>query len=263
MAAIKLVDVVDQANKLLHACQDMAALDPVTDDNLKQVKRVAQVIRDAVTFLRPLKDVGDKADDMTNDGLADAIKHKAELMKLIDLTAAPVDKPSQLKELFANVSTSLIDAQKSLNESSLKYTSQLDPRLPPTLYGIPNVKAEMRVGFNEIDGKGINLFFFTKTHQKQQFAESVVSFEVVGTPPPPGPAAYGDYVVPIPRLLVVGEVREALLDQIIADKKVPATAPYLSTRDRAVVLRYERVGDEAINRYLVFWVSQRAAQTGS
>ena len=117
----------------------------------------------------------------------------------------------------------------------------------------------MRVGFNKLEAKGVNLFFLNTSRQKQEFAESVVSFEVVGTPPQPGPISYGDYVVPIPRLIVVGETREDILNEIL-NRKILTGATYTNTRDKAVVLRYEPTQDGRVNRYLVIWYAQKANQ---
>jgi len=260
---IKILEVVKKADDLVRACQEVLAIETVTDATLPDARTVGTHLLAAVDVLRALDPLHDRGKDHEKADKPDkAAKAVNDLKKLISLEAPKVEQPSELRELFSNISNSLINAQKELNRTSLDYVASLDPRLPPTLYGIPNVKAEMRVGFNKIEGKGINLFLFTNTSQKQQFAESVVSFEIAGTTPPPGPAVYGDYVVPIPRLLVVGQTRERLLDQIIAEKKV-AGAPYLNTRDKVLVLRYERDQTIAFNRYLVLWVSQRANQSGT
>jgi hypothetical protein len=184
-----------------------------------------------------------------------------KILAMVGLKPTSGEKPNDLQSLFRNISTSLIGAQKELNRSSLEYSASLDPRLPQTLYGIPSVKAEMRVGFNKIEGKGVNLFFFTSSKQKQEFAESVVSFEVTGTPPPPGPITYGDYVVPIPRAIVVDDTREALLDEILKQELVKGLT-YVNTRKQALVLRYETKEDEHVNKYLVIWYGQKANQEG-
>jgi len=158
-----------------------------------------------------------------------------------------VQKSNKLEELFTNVSTSLIDAQKALNKSSLLYAAELDPRLPQTLYGIPNVKAEMRVGFSKVEGRGINLFLFTSSSQKQEFAESTVSFEVVGTPPPPGPAPFGDYLTSIPSFLVVGRERDDLVQALTVQ---PPGKPKITDKEcvdhpeLALVLRYTPLESE-------------------
>lgn len=205
-------------------------------------------------------DLADAADDVGSAGnLASAQTKVAKLLTMVDVSETSDQRPSDLQRLFRNISTSLISAQKELNQSSLEYAASLDPRLPQTLYGIPSVKAEMRVGFNKLEEKGVNLFFLTSQKQKQEFAESVVSFEVIGTPPPPGPTSFGDYVVPIPRLIVVDGTREAILNEILARKILTGTT-YTSTRDRAVVLRYQPSDDGRTNKYLVIWYAQKGSQ---
>jgi hypothetical protein len=269
---IKIPEVVQKADDLLKACQNFLALGSITDATLPNAKAVGTNLAALAEYFKNASwdTLRSKAKDLASADKVDKAKTAADKVReLISLEAeeptslepAKAEQASELRTLFSNVSNSLINAQKELNKSSLEYVGSLDPRLPPTLYGIPNVKAEMRVGFNKIEGKGINLFLFTKSSQKQEFAESVVSFEIMGTAPPPGPAVFGDYVVPIPRLLVVGPTREKLIAQILKEKKVEGKT-YENTRDKALVLRYEQGEEESFNRYLVLWVSQRADQSG-
>ncbi|HXM33616.1 MAG TPA: hypothetical protein VN920_00375, partial [Pyrinomonadaceae bacterium] len=165
-----------------------------------------------------------------------------------------------LSEFMQTVSSSLIESQKALNKTSLDYISTLESHFPPAYYGIPSIKAEMKVGFQEMKGKGINLLLFTKSEQKNQYAESTVTFEVVGSPPPPGPVVFGDYVAPIPRFLVVGKKRAELIEQIESDQKL-TTNIYANTRDQAIVLCYELQPDVDHIRYLVIWPAQKANST--
>jgi hypothetical protein len=178
-------------------------------------------------------------------------------------TTAPKDQHIDLREFFHNVSSSLIDAQAALNRSSLQYVSTLDPRFPPAYYGIPNVKAEMRLGFQEVKEKGVNLILIKDSTTKSNYAESTISFEVVGTPPPPGRASYGEYAVPVPRFLVVNPKRGALLERLRVENKLPDK--YLITEPYATVMHYEAIldsklqpggiapPDDNITRYLVVW----------
>ncbi len=163
-----------------------------------------------------------------------------------------------LHELFANVSNSLLTAQKELNRNSLEYVANLDPNIPPAYYGIPSVKAEMHVGFSQMKQQGINLILFSSMQQKQQFAESTVTFEVVGAPPPPGPTRFGEFVVPIPRLFIVGAKRDEVLNKVW--EKLDAKR-FANGRDAAVVLRYEESQTPPASppkpkmppRYFVIW----------
>lgn len=102
----------------------------------------------------------------------------------------------ELSEFFANVSTAVIDAQKNLNAFSGAYVDELEKsnsRIPPTYFAIPNIKAEMKLGFSEMTSKGVNVILFKNEQQKKQYVESTVTFELVAAPPlpgrPPEPAA--------------------------------------------------------------------------
>ena len=256
--AIKIVDVIDYANKLLRACQQLVAIGTITDTTLGSAKELGKALSEAAKFLndQPFDTLRKSADKLETANLANANTFKNEVLGQVDLQAAPVEQPNKLQDLFATVSNSLIEAQKDLNDSSLQYASDLDPRLPQTLYGIPTVKAEMRVGFNEIRASGINLFLFTKSHQRQDFAESVVSFEVVGSPPPPGPAAYGDYLVPVPRFIVTGERRARILEKL--KDKITGDL-YDKNKKFAVVLRAELTAEQKEQRFFVQWVARQEA----
>ena len=157
-----------------------------------------------------------------------------------------------LQKFFENVSTSLIEAQKDLNKQSLdyiKHTQNRSPRLPPAYYTIPSVKAEMKVGFSQISQRGVNLVLFTNKDQRDNYGESTISFELVSAPPPPGPTLFGDYVVPVPRFIVLGEKRENILR--FAQHRSPILKNQLqfaSLQHEAVVLQYEHGKDACWRR---------------
>ncbi len=95
----------------------------------------------------------------------------------------------ELSEFFANISTAVIDAQKNLNAFSGAYVSELEKnnsRIPPTYFAIPNIKAEMKLGFSDMTSKGVNVILFKNEQQKKQYVESTVTFELVAAPPLPG-----------------------------------------------------------------------------
>lgn len=257
MADSKKIDtkLVALASDLLSVLNELLNLGEITKENLQAANEVGTRLSKAAQDLDlPFKELKKSADKLKGDDtFKDANDDVKDIMTRIDLKPLPLQRSKELKDLLANVSDSLISAQKSLNESSLQYASELDPRLPQTIYGIPSVKAEMRVGFSEIKSRGINLFLFTRKEQRDQYAESTVSFEVVGTPPPPGPAAYGNYVVPIPRFLVIGDKRA----EILAKLKDKITGQiYTDNEKYAVVLRYEPSGEKKEEQYFVQWMGK-------
>ncbi|MDQ3820613.1 MAG: hypothetical protein M3362_23420, partial [Acidobacteriota bacterium] len=95
----------------------------------------------------------------------------------------------QLSRFFTHVSKAVIDAQKDLNVFSLNYIKELEntdnPRIPPNLFVIPKVEAQMKVGFSQSTTQGVNVIIFTNKEQKQNYAESTITFEIVSAPPLP------------------------------------------------------------------------------
>jgi hypothetical protein len=242
--------------KAKSVADSLSAAPPKLDDASAALKEIAAlIINDPISANASLVETN-------TSGSSGALITAKTAADDTDKETGTKDKNIDLGEFFRNVSSSLIEAQAALNKSSLQYVSTLDPRFPPAYYGIPSVKAEMRVGFQDIKDKGINLILIKDTTTKNQYAESTVSFEVVGTPPPPGPATYGDYVVPVPRFLVVEPQRSELLDRLKSETGAKLPDKYTTTQPYAMVLRYESSQDipgagltanDSIKRYLVLW----------
>lgn len=188
---------------------------------------------------------------------------EASLKKLKDqigtLVPDEVQDELKLENFFTDVSQSLITAQTELNTRSLEYARSLDGRILPVYYSIPSLKAEMKVGFSQTSGKGVNLILFSKKEERERFGESTVSFELVAVPPTPGMAGS-----PIPGFLVSGEEKNRLIEKI--NKQAPEEAKkknkeelftrFKHTIDNDLVLVLRDTGVESEKRYLVFWPSQ-------
>lgn len=99
-----------------------------------------------------------------------------------------IEESTELSTFFKNISNSVIEAQKQLNQLSEDYVEELEHTkspVPPTFFAIPSLKAEMKLGVSEMTSKGINVLIFKNEQQKDRFFESSVTFEVVSTPPAP------------------------------------------------------------------------------
>jgi hypothetical protein len=111
----------------------------------------------------------------------------ADALKAITLTGA---ETSNLDNFLANVGSSLVSAQKSLNQQSREYSEsaavEFKGLIPPAQFAIPKVTAEMTVGLNRVTERAVNLIFFTDKDQQTSFVQSKISFDLVAAPPPPG-----------------------------------------------------------------------------
>lgn len=154
----------------------------------------------------------------------------------------------ELARFFEDVASSIVATQQALDRRSLDYVRDLDPQIAPTHFAVPNLKAEMKVGFRKIDSRGINLVLFSKRGQKEAYGESTLTFEVAAAPPPPGSP-----LAALPSFVARGGDRERVLDAaeplVWPGEDVPET--YARSRDRVLVLlHFEASG---VGRYLVVW----------
>lgn len=262
-----LTDFIDAARTLRATTQ-------INDGNVEQTKKLLERIKSDAEKLNKMSfdNLRKKAEDALKQlnpppKFTEGTNRVAEINKLtvndngtaITTPNNDVAKPSetkgttelQLSQFFNDVSTSLIDAQKELNQSSLEYIRTLDQHFPPAYYSIPNLKAEMKVGFSKIKDKGLNLILFSSREQKQEYGESTVTFEVVGSPPPPG-----DVVVPMPRFLVMGKKRDELITKIMVAKNL-TQKPLINTKGNATIFRYEKKDEDKRTKYLVIWPGQK------
>ena len=108
---------------------------------------------------------------------------KREKLRKVDEKVV-LEESAELSDFFGNVSNSVIQAQRNLNEFSKNYVDNLkDTRVQPTYFSIPGVHAEMKLGFSELTSRGINVIIFKNENQKKQYIESTVAFDIVSTPP--------------------------------------------------------------------------------
>lgn len=139
-----------------------------------------------------------------------------------------------LAEFFRNVSRSVIDAQKELDRYSLQYArQQSNSAIPPALYSIPSVHAEIKAGLSKKDGSGILVQLLTDKSESD-FTESTISFDVVASPPAPG--GLRNFTAPVPEFLVVeGKDKARVMSEL---GKLPTNPPFDDGwEQRTVIIR--------------------------
>jgi hypothetical protein len=127
----------------------------------------------------------------------------------------PAGNPNEfdLGDFFSNVSRSVVDAQRELDIESMKYSrEQVNSPVPPALYSIPTVHAEIKASLSSTDGAGI-LVKLIDDQSQSSYTESTISFDIVSSPPPPG--ALGKFTAGVPRFLAVeGDDHKRALDAL-------------------------------------------------
>ena len=288
-------------------------LEPFGNNLPKEKKEpLKTLVNDIKKRLDDFKDAVDKLDDdlnleneqkrseaqkriqqFTSSGLQPFLEFVPSAAPTESLSAAasakPAEEQTQMQQFFADIANSLIDAQQQLNLRSIEYLKQLallEVNIPPAYFAIPNVKADLKVGFSQSKTKGVNLILFSNKSQREDYGESTLSFELVAAPPPPGSLPAGGFLVPIPGFLALGEkkrqVLQAIRKEVAALKKAKPNDPaveaigkvidnkiYANTESLAVVLRHQAAPDKEdddadanpagkpLERYLVLWPARR------
>lgn len=150
------------------------------------LRRLGSVIRGLNGVFQALSD-----DKLTDD----KPKPKKKLLEDRNARAAAVtaieqqivsDEGVSLETFFNEVGRAVKSAQHKLDQHALADLEEpSESRIPPVQYAIPNVKAEIKVGFSLVSSKGINVVVFQNSLQKNSYSESTVSFEIVAAPLPP------------------------------------------------------------------------------
>lgn len=210
-------------------------------------------LRDIAKAAKDLKDLANKKpDEIQKDG-----KFKEVLNKLSEIVSGAGGRLEDrdrlaLSTFFHDIAQSYREAQEELNAESLDYARNVPVGIPPAHFAIPSVKAEMEVGFETRSDRKVNLVFFGKTHSREQYGHSKISFEVVSTPPPPGGRVEG-----IPPFFAVGHERAGLLNAL-RDGAVAAGIPSDFKIDSAslLVLRIRRSVYADETAYLVIAIDE-------
>ena len=99
--------------------------------------------------------------------------------------------------------------------------------IPPTLYAIPRVQAEIKIGFSQVSDHGFNIILLKNESQDKSFGESTINFDVVAVPPPPGPP--DRFTQPIPEISGGGRAAQST----VAGERITGFAPPGSNRAAA------------------------------
>jgi hypothetical protein len=146
--------------------------------------------------------------------------------------SAPIPPGPKLTDIFVQVSEAVIEAQLQLDQKSIEYVTGLtDPRLQPSVFSIPTVKAETKVALTDFTGSGLFVKILGSPADKTNYSESTVSFDIVAAPPPP------DGFAPMPSFLVLDSEKDAVLEKAggPVDDSIRARATvFRSTRENTL-----------------------------
>ena len=261
----ELLEELEAITRALHLFRDAEARGRNPKEHEDEAGKLQQRSAELWTKLgQLLGDINQHATVMANTDQSTKVRNQARAA-LLEAGAPLLDYDrNNLATFFKSVAQSVVETQRDLDRRSIDYVRSMDPRLPPSYFAMPSVKAELKVGLREVTERGMNLVLISGREQKAEYSESTLSFELAAVPPPPG------QVVELPSLVVqgsgflaVGEERQEVLEQaerIAAEKgKELGIIFQREMRDRAVVMKRPQASGEApeTSRFLVVWPGKR------
>jgi len=103
----------------------------------------------------------------------------------VDETGAPAFEPrSNIQEFFQAIGEGVRAAQQNLDDQSAAYIRNRPAFAPETVFRVPKVSANLRLGLTKVGTRGFNFIVINKAEETQE-VEQEISFEVVAAPPPP------------------------------------------------------------------------------
>lgn len=92
---------------------------------------------------------------------------------------------SNIQSFFEAIGEGVRAAQENLDHQSIDYIRKRPAFAPETMFRLPKVSANLRLGLRQTSQSGIDFFVFEKSETTSEFVEQEISFEVTAAHPPP------------------------------------------------------------------------------
>ena len=140
-------------------------------------------------------------------------------------TAKPVEpdtdesQATSIEGFFNAVGTGVREAQESLDMQSIQYMRNSPAFAPETMFRVPKVSANLKLGMTYSEETGINFLVIKRGSETSRSMEQEISFDIVSAPPPPDTLEkYAD--LPIDPILVTSAIeREWVMERLKKEKK--------------------------------------------
>lgn len=164
----------------------------------------------------------------------ETIKKHMETGEAAKNLAAPPDesKPSSIEEFFEAVGSGARKAQEALDLESLEYMKNRQSFAPETMYRIPKVSANLKVGMTVSEDKQINFLVIKSGSETSRTLEQEISFDIVSAPPPPD-SLEGFAELPINPIMITSQIERDQIWQRLAQEKRNLAG--LGDKEKAVV----------------------------
>ena len=154
---------------------------------------------------------------------------------------------TSIEGFFNAVGSGVRDAQETLDLQSFEYMRNRPAFAPETMFRMPKVSANLKLGMTYSEKKGFNFLVIKRGSETSQTMEQEISFDIVSAPPPPN-TMEGFAELPIDPVLITNTVERDLVKQrLTAEKSVAGQA---GTEAGKVIS--EMLKKDAFRRVLIF-----------
>lgn len=100
---------------------------------------------------------------------------------------ATSEEGTAFSDFLAEIGDSVVQSQEKLDQRSIDYLQSIRnrPYIPPTLFRIPKIAAELKIALEENKNKKLNVILYSQQTQMKQLQEQSLNFEIAAVPPSP------------------------------------------------------------------------------
>ena len=132
-----------------------------------------------------------------------------------------LDEPqaTSIEGFFSAVGTGVREAQESLDLQSVQYIRNRPSFAPETMFRVPKVSANLKLGMTYSEETGINFLVIKRGSETSRTMEQEISFDIVSAPLPPD-SLEGFAELPIDPILITNVIeREQVKTRLDQEKK--------------------------------------------
>lgn len=92
-----------------------------------------------------------------------------------------------ISDFLSTIGQSVVASQEALDEQSIRYLQSISDRpfIPPTLFRIPKISAELKVGLSRGRRRELSIIIASSKEELNQMNEQTINFEIAAVPPTP------------------------------------------------------------------------------
>ena len=136
-------------------------------------------------------------------------------------SASDESQATSIEGFFNAVGTGVREAQESLDLQSVQYMRNRPSFAPETMFRVPKVSANLKLGMTYSKETGINFLVVKSGSETSRTMEQEISFDIVSAPPPPGTLEKFAELPIDPILLTNALDRELVMKRLKQEKKSP------------------------------------------